>query len=142
MLTQPHCSAFVKAREGLFELVFIGVKINVCPEWFWIDTHGNADTLSKQQITDLEIGLLDEMGNKKFNLLFGEAVITFFIFSPKDGKFSDRYFLFPFLVLPPSNTKSIQSYRHTHTHTQEFTSSHISTSYPHDSIIIELPQQS
>ena len=35
------------------------------------------------ELDDLdEVGLLDKMRNKKLNLLFGEAVITFFIFSP------------------------------------------------------------
>ena len=63
--------------------------MKICPEWSRINTHRNTDALPKQQISYLKIGFFDKMFDKKFDLLFGEAVVSVFLLGPKSRKFVD-----------------------------------------------------
>ena len=74
--------------------------MKISPKWSRIYTHWYANTLLKQQVAYLEIGLFDEMRDQEFNLLLSETVGTFFLLGPKGRKFCDSDVLpvLPFLL--------------------------------------------
>ena len=53
--------------------------MKISPKRSWVYSHWNANALSEEQISYLEVRFSDEMRNEEFNLLFGKAVITPFL---------------------------------------------------------------
>ena len=63
------------------------VQVQVCPERCWVDTHGNAYTLSKEFITNSKIGLRNEMMYHHFNLIESVAILILFMFITRKETF-------------------------------------------------------
>ena len=58
-IPESHCSPLVYTHERFDELILICIKMKVCPKGCRINTHRNTNTLFKQQVSYLKIGLLD-----------------------------------------------------------------------------------
>ena len=67
----------------------------------------DTDTMLEQQITNLKIGFLDQMGYKEFDLCFGEAIPIFFFDQKVENLVKVLNVGFSsFFLLPPWKVKS------------------------------------